>query len=135
MRYAVFALALFGPNAVYGQDQLGETCNGTETVSINGGASKVHPYTLDFSVDLATGYYCYAECKPDQTYAIKNRNSDPIKLGDTNGGPYERLITFDRKTSTLTDHQIIKLVGRIETVYSATCRTSTFHEPTPLPVN
>jgi hypothetical protein len=133
MRYAICALSLavLGSTSAYGQDQFGERCSGTETIQVGAGVPKVVPYALTFSADLATGYYCYAECKPEQTYAIRDRASDPIKLADVRGNQ-SRLMTFDRKTSILTDHQNIRLLGFTERRANATCRPAAFHKPTPL---
>lgn len=70
MRYAIcaFAFATLGSTSAYGQDQIGERCSGTETIQVGAGAPKVVPYALTFSADLAAGYYCFAQCKPEQTY-------------------------------------------------------------------
>ena len=87
MRYAVcaFALATLGSTSAYGQDQFGERCSGTETIQVGAGAPKVVPYSITFSADLATVYYCYAQCKPEHVYAITDRASNPIKLADVRG--------------------------------------------------
>lgn len=134
MRYAIcaFALAILGSTSAYGQDRFGERCRGTETIRVGTGMPKVVPYALTFSVDLASGYYCYAQCKPEQTYAIGDRVSDPIKLADFRGSQ-SRLMTFDRKTAILTDHQNIRILGNMERSAKATCRPAAFHSPTPPP--
>lgn len=134
MRYALFAFALaaLGATAASGPDQFGESCSGTETVQVGANAPKVVPYALKFSADLAAGYYCYAQCKPQQTYAIKDHTSDPIKLADLRGNQ-DRLLTFDRRTAVLTDHQVIRLLGVTTRNAKAICRPAAFHKPTPLP--
>lgn len=134
MRHAIcaFSIAILGSTSAYGQDQFGERCNGTETIQVGAGVSEVIPYALTFSADLATGYYCYAECKPEQTYAIRDSISDPIKLVEVRGSQ-SRLMAFDRKTAILTDHQTIGLLGNVERNAKATCRAAAFHKPTPLP--
>lgn len=134
MRYAAyaFALAILRSTSACGQDQFGERCSGTETIEVDSKTPKVVPYTLTFSADLTAGYYCYADCKPEQTYAIRDHASDLIKLAEI-GGDQPRLMTFNRKTAILTDHQIIRSLGTIERTAKATCRASAFHKPTPLP--
>ena len=134
MRYAIcaFALATLGSTSAYGQDQFGERCSGTETIQVGAGAPKIVPYALKFSADLAAGYYCYAQCKSDQTYAISDRASNPIKLADVRGSQ-SRLMTFDRRTAILTDHQNIRLLKNTKRSAKATCRAAAFHKPTPLP--
>ena len=133
MRYEVWAIALamLGSQPAYGQDEVGETCSGTETVQLGVDAPKVVPYTLTFSADLASGYYCYAECRPDQTYAIKDSKSDPIKFADLNAGSQTRLITFDRKISVLKDYQVFTVIYTVRRNARATCRPAPFHKPTP----
>lgn len=133
MRYEVwaFALAMLGSHPAYGQDEIGETCTGTETVQIGANAPKVVPYTLTFSADLAAGYYCYAECRPGQTDAITDSHSDPIKLADLNAGSQIRLITFDRKTSVLTDYQVFTVLATVRRNARAACQPAPFHKPTP----
>lgn len=135
MRYAFCALALLalGSTSAAGQDQFGESCSGTETIQVGANAPKVVPYALKFSADLAAGYYCYAECKPQQTYAIKDQMSDPIRLADVRGGNQSRLLTFDRRTAALTDHQTIRLLGITTRDARATCRSAAFRKPAPLP--
>jgi hypothetical protein len=135
MRYTFCALALLtlGSTSASGQDQFGESCSGTETIQVGANAPQVVPYALIFSADLAAGYYCYAECKPQQTYAIKDRMSDPIKLADMRGNYQDRLLTFDRRTAVLTDHQTIRLLGITTRDAKANCRSTAFHKPTPLP--
>ena len=135
MRHAIYAvaLAILGSTSAYGQDHIGESCSGTETIQVDANEPKIVPYTLTFSADLATGYYCYAECKPEQTFAIKDATSDPIKLADLHVSSQTRSITFDRRTAILTDHQIIRLLGTTTRNAKATCRAGPFHKPTPLP--
>jgi hypothetical protein len=80
MKYALcaFALATMGSTSAYGQDQIAESCSGTETIQVGENATRVVPYTLTFSADLAAGYYCYADCRPQQTYRIDDRTSNQI---------------------------------------------------------
>jgi hypothetical protein len=135
MRYALYAFALvvLGPTSAYGQDQFGESCSGTETVQAGTSAPQVVPYAITFSADLAAGYYCYAACTPQQTYAIKDPVSDPIKLADVSGGNQDRLLTFDRRNAVLTDHQTIRLLGTTTRNAKAICRPAAFHKPMPMP--
>ncbi|MES3154855.1 hypothetical protein [Sphingomonas faeni] len=135
MRHAVcaFALAILGSTSAQGQARIGERCSGTETIRVGDAAPQIVPYALTFSADLATGYYCYAACRAEQTYAISDRASDPIRLADIHGGNQTRLMTFDRRTATLVDHQVIRLLGSTTRSATATCRAAPFHAPVPLP--
>lgn len=133
MRHAIgaVALAMLGTTAAFGQAQIGERCSGVETIQVGGTAPRVVRYTLTFSADLAAGYYCYAVCRPEQTYAISDRASDPIKLTDVRNGNQTRLMTFDRRTAILVDHQVIRLLGTTTRNATATCRAAPFHAPVP----
>ncbi|MEG8057459.1 MULTISPECIES: hypothetical protein [Sphingomonas] len=133
MRHAIGAitLAILGSTAAFGQARIGERCNGTETIRAGGNAPRVVPYTLTFSADLAAGYYCYAACGPEQTYAISDRASDPIKLADVRESSQTRLMTFDRRTAMLVDHQVIRLLGSVTRSATARCRAAPFHAPVP----
>lgn len=135
MRYALcaFALVTLGATTASGQDQFGESCNGTETIQVGTNAPQVVPYAITFSADLAAGYYCYAACTPQQTYAIKDPMSDPIKLADVREGNQDRRLTFDRRNAVLTDHQTIRLLGITTRSAKAICRPTAFHKPTPMP--
>jgi hypothetical protein len=135
MKYAfgAFAIVIIGSTSAYGQDHIGESCSGKATIQVGTNAQRVVPYTLRFSADLASGYYCYAECKPEQTYPIKDRTSDPIKLADLNAGSQIRKMTFYLKTGVLTDYQIYTVLATIKRNARATCRPAVFHQPTPLP--
>lgn len=135
MKYALCAIAVatITSTPAFAQDQLAESCDGTERIQFGANTQKNAPYTLSFSVDLATGYYCYSECKPEQTYRIKDRASNPIKLADLNAGSQIRQITFDRKTAVLTDHQVFTVFATIRRDAKATCRPAIFHKPIPLP--
>lgn len=135
MKYAVvaFAIVIIGSTSAYGQDHIGEICSGKETIQVGTNAQRILPYTLSFSADLGSGYYCYAECKPEQTYPIKDRTSDPIKLADLNAGSQIRRTTFDLKTGVLIDYQIYTVLDTIKRNSRATCRPAAFHQPTPLP--
>lgn len=135
MKHALcaFVLATMGSTSAYGQDHIAERCSGTETIQVGAEAPRTAPYTLTFSADLAAGYYCYAECKPEQTYRIKDRASDPIKLADTSSGLQIRQITFDRKTAVLTDRQVLTVLGTVKRDAKAACRPAFFRKPTPLP--
>ena len=130
---AGLALVFLASTPVFGQDRIGATCSGTETIDPGTGIPKVVPYSLTLSINLKTGYYCYAECRPEQTYAISNRSSDPIKLADVHGGSQTRLTTFSRKSRLLTDDQVIQVLGTVKRSAKATCQPSAFHEPTSPP--
>lgn len=132
---AGLVLAVLLSTPAFGQDRIGETCSGTETIEAGTSAPKTVPYSLTFSMDLKSGYYCYAECKPEQTYAISDRLSDPIKLADVHAGSQARLTTFSRKSRLLADDQVIQVLGTMKRSARATCQPSAFHEPTPLPEN
>lgn len=135
MKHALcaFVLATMGSTSAYGEHQIAESCSGTETIQVGDEAPTTAPYTLTFSADLAAGYYCFAECKPEQTYRIKHRASNPIKLTDMISGLQRRQITFDRKTAVLTDRQVLTVLGTVKRDAKAACRPAIFHKPTPLP--
>lgn len=133
MKVALFFIALMLPisASAASPDKFAETCVGTEMILAENVPPKTVPYSITFSVDLASGYYCYAECKPQQTYKISDPASNPIKLADVRGGPWIRLMTFDRKSETLTDHQVTNVLTRVEGLSKATCRAATFQQPSP----
>lgn len=135
MKYALcaFALATMGSTSAYGQDQIAENCSGTETIQVGENPARVVPYTLTFSADLAAGYYCYADCRPQQTYRIADRTSNPIKLANLNAGSQIRRILYYRNTSILTDYQVSTVLATIRRDAKAICRPAIFHKPTPLP--
>lgn len=133
MRYMLGAAALVGlASPIVAQDRFAERCTGTETVEIGAGAPRHVRYALTFSADLSSGYYCYAQCLPEQTYPIADRAGDPIRLADVRSGSQVRLMTFDRKTSVLTDHQVFTMLGTVRRDTRATCRSAIFHAPVPL---
>lgn len=126
----VSALALAGPTTSLAADRIGEACSGTETVQVGTQAPTTVPYALTFSADLSAKSYCYDKCGPDQSYAIGDSGSDPVKLADMDHGGQTRLITFDRRTGVLSDYQSFDAgLGRIVRKASARCRSATFHEP------
>ncbi|MBN8849312.1 MULTISPECIES: hypothetical protein [unclassified Sphingomonas] len=131
MKAAFVALALMWPASAYASspDKFGEICVGTETISSEKQPEKMVPYSMTFSIDLASGHYCYAECKAWQTHKISDATSNPIKLADVRGAPTERLLTFDRRTGKLTDHQVVTLFGKVEGFTTATCQAAPFHAP------
>jgi hypothetical protein len=125
---AVGCLAIMSP--AQAQQRFGEICKGTETIKIGDAAPLVSPYSLNVSIDLLTGYYCYAQCLPEQTYRISNRVSRPIILTNLSGEQLRQL-SFDRKTAVLLDHQIISVFTRVERTAQATCKAAPFHKPMP----
>lgn len=135
MKFALcaFVLATLSATSSYGQDQFAERCTGTETVQVGHHAPRAVPYTLSFSADLSAGYYCYAACRPEQTYRIKDGISNPIKLADLDTGSQTRDISFDRRTGILTDRQVLKVLNPIRRDAKAICRPAVFRKPTPLP--
>jgi hypothetical protein len=142
MKIAVLAsaLALAWATSAAAADRMGETCSGTETVQVGTQPPKTEPYALTFSADLTTKSYCYDTCGPDQTYAISDAASDPIRLADFDAddgqeGSQTRLIEFDRRSGTLTDDQSMNLgfLGKVVRHATARCSASTFHQPAPLP--
>lgn len=130
---AGLVIAVLLSTSAFGQDRISETCSGTETIEAGTSAPTTVPYSLTFSMDLKSGYYCYAECKPEQTYAIRDWLSDPIKLADVHAGNQTRLTTFSRKSRLLADDQVVQVLGTVKRSARATCQPSAFHEPTPLP--
>jgi len=142
MRIAILvsALALMTTTSAVAADKIGETCSGTETVQVGTQPPKTARYALTFSANLKTKSYCYDTCRRDQTYAISDVASDPIKLADLDAddgqaGSQKRLITFDRRSGTLTDSQVIQLgaLGKAVRHATAKCHPSAFHQPAPLP--
>ncbi len=134
MKFAALALVLAWPASAQPipPDRIAERCNGLETIKVGAQPAKTAPYSLVFSADLSAGYYCYAECRQAQSFAIGDAKSNPIKIADLHTPQQTRLIRFDRNSSTLTDHQVIDLLGRVERNATATCHPAPFHEP-PLP--
>lgn len=126
----VSALALAGSTSASAADKLGESCTGTETVQVGSQAAKTTPYIIAFSVDLEAKSYCYDKCGSDQTYAVSDSSSNPIQLANLHDGGQERVLTFDRRTATLSDFQSFDPgLGRVVRRASAQCRTAAFHEP------
>jgi len=131
--YSVAVLAL-GATPAMAADRIAETCSGSEMVQIGSQPARMLPYSVSFSADLATGYVCYGECKPEHTYRIADARADPIKLADLNiPGQQVHLITFDPKTSRLTDRMEVDLLHvKTTRLASVSCEASAFSEP-PVP--
>ncbi len=127
---AVGFLAMALP--AHAQQQFGETCEGTETIKVGDAVPLARHYSLNLSIDLLSGYYCYAECLSEQTYRISNGVSEPIMLANL-GGEQPRRLTFDRKTAVLKDHQIIQVLGKVERSAWADCKAAPFRKPVPTP--
>lgn len=126
---ASLALATASATSAASQDQIGETCSGSETVRIGDQAPKTLPFSVSFSADLAKRRYCYGQCGPGQSFAIADAAADPIQLANLRG-EQTRLTTFDRRRHVLTDHQIFDSpVGRIVRDATASCKPSAFTEP------
>ncbi|HWU74740.1 MAG TPA: hypothetical protein VN137_14750 [Sphingomonas sp.] len=132
MKLVVLAVALvsLGSTSALAADQVGERCTGTETVQVGTQPPRTIAYSLNFSVDLASKSYCYDKCLPEQTYAISDATSNPLKLADLDRGGQTRRLTFDRNKSVLTDYQVIA-GGLVKVVRnaSATCQAAKFHRP------
>jgi hypothetical protein len=111
-------------------DRIAETCHGSEIITTVGKGPTRAPFAVDFSADLKSGYVCYGDCKPAKTFAIKTGQiSNPIVLAAVNGPSQSRSITFDRRTSTLVDRQVIKLLGSIKREAVASCRPMAYRQP------
>ncbi|KQM22162.1 hypothetical protein [Novosphingobium sp. Leaf2] len=139
MKRAAIACALFAliPGAAQAADTFGEVCTGTETLKVGDQPGRTLPYTLTFSADLITGYYCYGPCGPAQTFAISDARSDPLILANLNRAGQVRRITFDAHKMLLTDHQVYRvgMIGPIVRNASASCRPVPFHQPPTLPLD
>lgn len=127
---AVGFLAMASP--AHAQQQFGEACEGTETIKVGDAVPLARPYSLNLSIDPLSGFYCYAECLPEQTYRIKNGVSEPIMLANLDG-EQPRQLSFDRKTGVLKDHQIIQVLGKVERTAQADCKAAPFRKPVPTP--
>ncbi|MET0246013.1 MAG: hypothetical protein ABW182_04620 [Sphingomonas sp.] len=126
----VAALALAGSTPAIAADRIGERCTGTETLQVGAKPPTRVPYTFSFSADLTAGTYCYDRCGADQSYRISDARSNPVKLSSVHRGGQERLLTFDRRTATLSDDQRFESgLGRIVRMARATCVPAAFHEP------
>lgn len=132
MKLVALAVALvsIGSTSAFAADKVGERCAGTETVQVGTQPPRTLAYSLDFSADLASKSYCYDKCRREQTYAISDATSNPIKLADLDHSGQTRRLTFDRNRSVLTDYQVIT-AGSIKVVRnaSATCQAAKFHQP------
>lgn len=126
---AVGCLAIMSP--AHAPQQFGEFCEGTETIKIGDAAPIVAPYSLNVSIDLLIGYYCYAQCLPEQTYRISNGVSKPIILTNL-GGEQPRQLSFNRETAVLLDHQIIGVFRKVERTAQASCKAAPFYKPVPM---
>lgn len=132
MKLIAMALALvsIGPTSVFAADRVAERCTGTETVQVGTQPPQTLAYSLNFSADLVRKSYCYDKCRREQTYAISDATSNPMKLADLDRGGQTRRLTFDRDASALIDYQVIA-AGPVKVVRnaSAKCRTAKFHQP------
>lgn len=132
MKLTAMALALvsIGPTSVFAADRVAERCSGTETVQVGTQPPQTLAYSLNFSADLVRKSYCYDKCRREQTYAISDATSNPMKLADLDRGGQTRRLTFDRDASVLTDYQVIA-AGPVKVVRnaSAKCRAAKFHQP------
>lgn len=136
MKLAIFAstLALIGSTSAYRIDKIGESCSGTETLQIGTQAPLTVPFALTFSADLSAKSYCYDRCGPDQTFAISDNTSDPIKLADLDHAGQTRAMTFDRRSGMLTDYENFDGgLGRVVRKALARCRAVAFRQPAALP--
>jgi hypothetical protein len=110
--------------------RFGEACTGTEVIQWGSQPPKTVPYRLTFYVDLARRSYCYAACEADQTYAISDQTSKPIKLSDFDLPKQVRHLTFDPATSSVNDFQVIDAgVVKVTRRASGACSPATLHEP------
>lgn len=113
-----------------GSQRFGETCTGSETVQAAGQPPVRAAYAIALSVDLANKLYCYEACGKDQTYEVAEADASPIRLADVDTGQQVRRLSYDRRTSRLSDDQRITL-GPISIVRHAraTCRPAPFRPP------
>jgi hypothetical protein len=132
MKLIALALVLVSieSTSAFAADEIGERCTGTETVQVGTQPPRTLAYSLNFSADLVRKSYCYDKCRREQTYAISDATSNPMKLADLDRGGQTRRLTFDRDTSVLTDYQVIA-AGPVKVVRnaSAKCRAAKFHQP------
>ncbi len=123
--YAVLLAAAAPPAA-----QFGETCTGTETVSLGDEPPRTAAYALTFSADLGAARYCYDACSPGQSFAIADAASAPVKLADLDRGGQSRHILFDRAAQTLTDDQVFDAgFGLVTRHARASCQEAPFTRP------
>ena len=117
---------------VLAEQTFGETCTGTEIVQIGAQNPKTLPYNLTFSADLKGRAYCYGPCGKDQSFQITDAAAVPIRLADLDNAGQVRRLTFDPRTSTVSDYQVFKAGMAVVTRRaSATCEKSVFHAPSP----
>lgn len=129
---AVVLISVLGVTSAQAQtaDRIAETCHGSEIITTVGKGPTCKPFAVDFSADLKGGYVCYGDCKPAQTFSIKTgQTNNPIVLSDVNSPSQSRSITFDRRTSTLVDHQVINLLVNIKREAVASCRPMAYRQP------
>ncbi len=127
---AAIAAALLGAaSPVAAQDRVAEICRGTETTEAGGKISR-SLYAVDFSADLKAGYVCYNRCTAAETFAIHTGQTNPITLADVDSPTQVRSTKFDRRTSLLIDHQVIRVLGEVRRNATATCRPTTYRQPT-----
>lgn len=127
---AFAALALAGSTPALAADRIGERCTGTEMLQVGTRPATRVPYTFSFSADLAAGTYCYDRCGADQSYRISDARSNPVKLSSVHRGDQERLLSFDRRTATLSDDQRFESgLGRIVRRARATCVPAAYRQP------
>lgn len=126
----VLVLVSIESTSAFAADQIGERCTGTETVQVGTQPPRTLAYSLNFSADLVSKSYCYDKCRREQTYAISDATSNPLKLADLDRGGQTRRLTFDRDTSVLTDYQVVA-AGPVKVVRNALakCRAAKFHQP------
>jgi len=131
---ALAALIPVTAQSAQAADRFGETCTGSEVVKVGPGRARTMPYELTLSVDLKAGRYCYGACGPDQTFAIADTTSDPIRLADLETGGQKRLILFAPDSGKLTDRQSYSIgpLGAVERTATAECRAATYRAVPPL---
>lgn len=111
-------------------DRFGETCSGTETVTIGSQPPRTLPYTLAFSADLGVRRYCYDACGAGQSFAIADATTTPIRLADLDRGSQSRHLFFDRAAQTLTDDQSFDAgLGLVTRHAKASCHEAPFTAP------
>jgi hypothetical protein len=113
--------------------KFGEACKGTEAVQVGTQPARLFPYKLTFYADLKKRSYCYGACGKEQTYAIRDTTTKPIKLSEFNRPGQVRLLTFDTATSSVLDLQVVDtgLPGLPKVTRRATgvCKPAIFQEP------
>lgn len=111
--------------------RIGLVCSGPETVRSGQGAPTQARYDLTLSIDLDRKLYCYGACGREQSFAMKDAASMPLKLADVETPSQSRHLLFDRASMMLSDDQRISLAAlpAVERHARISCQPAPFHEP------